>query len=88
MKHEFLKIKELNEFLKTVQNEKQKLFEELLQNANDRVIRNRRFRMLSQLSQYESETIKKIVNFKTNDYSDYLKKDYSQEILAIVNRSS
>jgi vacuolar-type H+-ATPase subunit E/Vma4 len=88
MKIEFLKIQALDDFLKIVQNEKQKLFEELLQNANNQVIRNRRVRMLSQLSQYESSTIKKIVNFQTDNYLDYFKKDYRQEILAIVNRSS
>jgi hypothetical protein len=55
----FLKVKLLDDFLKETHKHRQKLLEELIVKTNNPVIKMRRFRMLSQLAEYESVTIKK-----------------------------
>jgi hypothetical protein len=66
--------------------QRETLLAELINNATDPVKRMRRARMLSQLSMYESQIIKKIAELETDDVSDFL--DSNFEIDAIVNRNA
>lgn len=54
-----------------IQSHKSNLHRELQERASDPVIFKRRFRMLTQLAEYESQIYKKIYNFNTNDIIDY-----------------
>lgn len=47
------------------------LQKELFELATDDVLLRRRYRMLSQLAQYESQILKKIYQFNSNQISDY-----------------
>jgi hypothetical protein len=61
--HTFLKLKVINDFLTATSNARANLLNECIGNGGtDPVIRMRRFRMLSQLSQFEAATIIKIYN--------------------------
>ena len=55
-----------------INQHKTQLQQDLYAKASDPVIFKRRFRMLSQLAEYESQIYKKIHNFKTNDIDDYV----------------
>ena len=83
----FLKVKLLDDFLKETHKQRQKLLEELIIKTNNPVIKMRRFRMLSQLAEYESITIKKIMTLDTNDVTDFIDSDYRGEISTVVDRS-
>lgn len=47
------------------------LQQELYTKANDPVLLRRRFRMISQLADYESQIYKKIYNFQSSNTDDY-----------------
>jgi len=87
-KQTFYRIIMLQEFLAKVQVAKEELLNELINKATDPVILKRRFRMLSQLSLYESIIVSKIYNLETDDNNDFLKFDYINNITAIVNKSA
>jgi len=61
---------------------------ELIDYATDPVIVKRRLRMLSQLSQIESQIILKIQAFETNDVDDIDIEMLCVEIRHITNRNS
>jgi hypothetical protein len=84
----FLKVKLLDDFLKETHKHRQKLLEELIVKTNNPVIKMRRFRMLSQLAEYESITIKKIMLLDTDLVTDFVDGGYRGEISNIVDRSS
>jgi len=84
----FFRLHMLTQFLKEVQHHREKLLNELIDRATDPVIRMRRFRMLSQLSQYESQIINKIANVETDDVGDFINHWLSFEISRIVNRDA
>jgi hypothetical protein len=83
----FLKIKLLNDFLKTTQAERQRLINEAIVKTNNSVVKMRRFRMLSQLAEYESVTINKIMQLESDNVYDFIINIYLSEIYDIVNRS-
>jgi hypothetical protein len=83
----FLKVKLLDDFLKETHKQRQKLLEELIIKINNPVIKMRRFRMLSQLAEYESITIKKIMLLDTDDLTDFSNGTYRAEISTVVDRS-
>jgi hypothetical protein len=83
----FLKVKLLDDFLKETHKHRLKLIEELIVKTNNPVVKMRRFRMLSQLAEYESVTIKKIMLLDTNNVNDLVYSAYMQEILTVVDRS-
>lgn len=56
------------------------LQKELFELATDDVLLRRRYRMLSQLAQYESQIYKKIYQFHSNEINDY------RDAVAIVIR--
>lgn len=64
------------------------LLDELITNATDPVKQMRRFRMLSQLSNYESQVIGKIAALDTNEVDDFLTDEFEREINTIVNRNA
>lgn len=85
----FLRIRMLKNFLQHSANLKKDLMEELIVRATDPVIRMRRFRMLRQLSLYESQIIQKIQNLDTNDVKDFLADDVLlRESYQIVDKSA
>jgi hypothetical protein len=56
---------------KKINSEKYRLAKELHAQAQDPVIAMRRFRMLSQLADYEAQIIAKIWRFTTSNFADY-----------------
>jgi hypothetical protein len=84
-----LKYKLLDEFLAETQKHRCLLLEELLDNATDPVIKKRRFRMLSNLSTFESSMIKKIYDFETDNPGDLLIfHTLTEEIDSLLDRSA
>jgi hypothetical protein len=79
MYNTFLKLLTLNTFLQNVADHRTNLLIELKDYGCDPVRRLRRIRMLSQLSQYEADVIKKIDSFETDDPKEWL--DFS----ALIN---
>ena len=74
---------------KQIDLSKRKLILELQSQAQDPVIAMRRFRMLSQLSAYESQIIAKLWHFQTSSIDDYFLSlsTVMKEIEWIVDRS-
>lgn len=83
----FLRIRMLKNFLNTVQKHKEYLLVELIDRATDPVVQMRRFRMLSQLSLYEHQTIEKIISLETNDPKDFLKQNFEADTHFVVDRN-
>ena len=87
--HNFYKILLLNSVEKRVADERQKLINELIDAGNDPVVWKRRFRMLSQLSQWHSNIVKKIYQFETDSIEEYQQLDVVyQELATIVSRNA
>jgi hypothetical protein len=86
----FLRLSMLREFLAHSEKLKKNLLQELITRATDPVIRMRRFRMLRQLSHYESQIIKKIENLQTDDSYDFVfyRNSLRHETNQIVNKSA
>jgi len=65
------------------------LHRELYSMGDDPILLKRRFRMLSQLANYESQIYKKIYNFSSNNPSDYTDTliQIKDELLHITNKN-
>lgn len=55
-----------------INSQKTALLKDLNEKASDEIILKRRFRMISQLTDYESQIYKKIYNFQSTDVNDYV----------------
>ena len=89
--HTFFKLKLLKDFLKTIAESKQILLNECIEiGGTDPVILMRRFRMLSQLCQYESDIINKINNFEITSFDDVnaSRQNILSEVIVGTNRSA
>lgn len=86
--HLFLRLKMLKSFLAYTTGLKDQLLHELIDYATDPVICMRRFRMLQQISAYESQAIKKIQNLQTDDPLDFLKLSFETEARTVVRRDA
>lgn len=85
----FLKLSTLETFLDNVAKHRNELLKELKDYGCDPVKRMRRIRMLSQLAQYESDIIKKIDSFESDDPKEWLDVDMLLiTIDHITNRSA
>ena len=84
----FYKIKLLKKLLGQTAQIRQELFNELVNNATDPVIVERRLRMLRQLNLYENQLTTKIQNFDTNDIADIDKFDPWIKLKSIIHPSS
>jgi hypothetical protein len=84
----YYKIKTTKNLIDLVNNYRNTLLTELIDYATDPVIVKRRLRMLSQLSQIESQIILKIQAFETNDVDDIDIEMLCVEIRHITNRNS
>ena len=73
--------------LKTTQVVRQQLINEAIIKTNNPVVNMRRFRMLSQLAEYESVAIDKIMQLESDDVLDFIDNTYQSEISNIVDRS-
>jgi hypothetical protein len=71
MNDKFLKLCAAERFMQSTDQQRKLLFQELVNNATDDVIFMRRFRMISQINQFESQGINKIYQFETDDPGDY-----------------
>jgi hypothetical protein len=83
----FLKTKLLDNLLKDTQAERQRLMDEAIIKTNNPTVSMRRFRMLSQLSEYESVVINKIMQLESDDVCDFIDNAYRAEISNIVDRA-
>ena len=84
----FLRLRLLKKFLTHSTSCKNTLLEELVSRASDPMIRMRRFRMLRQLCQYESQIIEKIEMLSTDNVNDFLLESFEQEIEFVVQRDA
>jgi len=75
-------------FLTHTQKIRMELFNEAAQLASDPVLYKRRFRMLHQLSDYESQIIKKIYAFESDNPLDYDIGPIVAELNLVINRSA
>jgi hypothetical protein len=85
---DFYKLKLVQDTVQSVADARTKLLEELVIHASDPTIKMRRFRMLKQLSQFESQIIEKIWRFETDDYQDLLQVNFLEEIRSVVSRDA
>ena len=85
---DFYKLKLVQDTVQLVADARTKLLEELLIHASDPTIKMRRFRMLKQLSQFESQIIEKIWKFETDDHRDLLQIKLLDEIRSEVSRDA
>jgi hypothetical protein len=85
-----LKLQILNNFLSESQKYRQILLNELIDNATDPVVKKRRFRMLSNLSTFEADMIKKINEFETDNVHDLLQYLHilNAELEVLLDRSA
>lgn len=85
----FLKLTMSDIVSKLIESHRTILKKELQERASDPVIFKRRFRMLTQLAEYESQVYKKIYSFDTDDFQDYNSAIslIVQEIQDVTNRS-
>lgn len=86
----FYKTKAAYQILDIISNERESLKSELVAYSNDPVRYARRFRMLTQLAQYELNILTKLNNFQTFDHTDLSSSMYSinEEIKSIVDRDA
>lgn len=84
----YYKIVLLKDFLEKTNQARMQLFDELAVHAIDPVLYKRRFRMLTQLNQYEEQIIKKIQNFETTNPSDLSIDVLSNGLRVILDRSA
>jgi hypothetical protein len=84
----FFKIKLIKKLLKSIEQEKNQLMDELIINATDPTIVKRRLRMIKNLNSYESQLIEKIQYFNTDDANDLIEFEPGKYIHQIVNRSA
>lgn len=85
---DFYKLKLVQDTVQLVADARSKLLDELLIHASDPIIKMRRFRMLKQLSQVESQIIEKIWRFETDDHQDLLQINLQDEIQSVVSRDA
>jgi hypothetical protein len=84
----YYKIKTTKKLIEIANNHRNKLLTELVDYATDPVIVKRRLRMLSQLSQIESQLLSKIQSFETDDINDFDFQTLFKEISSVTNRNS
>ena len=84
----FFKIKLIKKLLKSTEQAKNQLLDELIINATDPTIVKRRLRMIKNLNSYESQLIEKIQQFNTDDANDLVEFDPYKYIHHIINRSA
>lgn len=86
----YYKIKTTKKLIELANNHRNKLLSELVDYATDPVIVKRRLRMLSQLSQLESQLLLKIQSFETDDVTDfdYCSFQLHREIMCVTDRNS
>lgn len=84
----FYKIKLLKQFLERTDLARKTLFNELIVNATDSTVYKRRFRMLRQLNDYETQVLKKIYDFDTDDIADLDLEKLLMGLRPILNRNA
>ncbi len=85
----YYKIKTTKKLIELATDHRNKLLSELIDCATDPVIVKRRLRMLSQLSQLESQLLSKIQLFETDDVNDFnCSVQILNEIECITDRNS
>lgn len=84
----FYKIKIIKKLLTKTNRARTQLLDELIVNASDPTIVQRRIRMLKHLNLYENQLIDKIQNFKTNEVSDLNFIYIEHYVDLITNRSA
>jgi hypothetical protein len=84
----FYKIKIIKKLLTKINQARTQLLDELIVNASDPTIVQRRIRMLTHLNLYENQLILKIKNFRTNDVNDINLIIIDDYIDLITNRSA
>lgn len=67
---------------------RQSLLDDLIIYATDPIVVKRRFRMLQQLSLYESQILNKIYCFESDDINDFSLEHVQHELGYVINKSA
>ena len=84
----FFKIKLIKKLLKSTEQAKNQLIDELIINATNPIIVKRRLRMIKNLNSYESQLIEKIQHFNTDDANELIGFEPDRYIRHIIHRSA
>jgi hypothetical protein len=84
----FFKIKLIKKLLQSTEQAKNQLMDELIANATDPTIIQRRLRMIKNLNSYESQLIEKIQQFNTDDANELIEFEPDKYIRYIIHRSA
>jgi hypothetical protein len=84
----FFKIKLIKKLLKSTEQAKNQLIDELIINATNPIIVKRRLRMIKNLNSYESQLIEKIQQFNTDDVNDLIDFNPDPHIHRLLDRSA
>lgn len=84
----YYKIRTIKKLIEEFISQRNLLLDELIDNATDPVIFNRRIRMLTQLSELEIQLLCKIQLFETNDANDLDLEIIRQDLKHIINRGA
>ena len=87
--HVFYKNHLVAEIEKQVTTVRHQLTAELVAAGSDPVVYKRRFRMLQHLNTWHAQILNKLLNFETDDKSDYLEMKYLQfDLYSVVSRNA
>jgi hypothetical protein len=87
--HTFFKLRLTTELLKTTNQIRSSLLDELISLGGlDPVIRSRRYQMLQHLNQYEQQALQKIEQIKTDDVTDYFENVFLTGAEVVTNRDA
>ena len=87
--HTFFKLRLTAELLKTTNQIRSSLLDELISLGGlDPTIQSRRYQMLQHLNQYEQQALQKIEQIKTDDVTDYFENVFLTGAEAVTNRDA
>jgi hypothetical protein len=87
--HTFFKLRLTSELLKTTNQIRSSLIDELISLGGlDPVIQSRRYQMLQHLNQYEQQTLQKIEQIKTDNVADYFENVFLTGAEIVTNRDA
>ena len=87
--HTFFKLRLTAELLKTTDQIRSSLIDELISLGGiDPTIRSRRYQMLQHLNQYEQQTLQKIEQIKTDNIADYFENVFLIGAKVVTNRDA
>lgn len=88
MNHKYYRIKLILEFQRCIHDVRVHLQQEMIRHGADTMVVQRRYRMLQQLSQFESQSLIKIANFESDFAEDYRIDNFMPAFEIFKNRAA